>query len=862
MSEEMSPTSRWRRMETLFHRASELDSDARASYLDAECAGDEQLRREVEALLGVTAVTNVVERAVASEAREMTEDLQPGDAFGPFRIEAQLGRGGMGAVYQASRTDRDFSQRVALKLVQSHLRAEEWTRRFVRERQILARLEHPYIARLLDGGSIAGRPYIAMEFVEGITVERFVRENELPTRARVELFGKICEAVGYAHGQLVVHRDIKPQNILVSADGTPKLLDFGIAKPMDEEGVDLLTRASERILTPQYAAPEQVLGQAITTATDVYALGALLYVMLTGNEPFESTGLSGFALEKAICEQDPAAPSTVKKIDSDLDHIVARAMRKEPSQRYSSVAALEADLDRYLKGFPVEARRGSWQYRTSKFLRRRAGTVVAIGVVIGTLAGGVVSTRIQQQKAEKRLGEVRELANRFLFEFHDSIAALPGATKARQMVVARAVEYLDRLAVETGGDAALERDLAAGYEKIRDIQFGISFGHLNDVEGAMKSGRRAIALREKLYQLNPKDPKELEMLSRAVYTLGRLMVDSGGGLDEVAQLIERSRKLFAQLDQMNPDVKRSLRQASALADLEAMLAVAKGDGPNAVKAGRKSVELQERVVAHEPTTERKSALVNSLMGLGDSLLLADNKPLEAIVEYGRAYDLLERGVRQEMKGLEGKMMLGQLVARTGLAYAIAKRHKEALPFRREAVQIAEEVAAADPQNALTARDLAVAYINASQNEYKVGSKQEAIRLARRMVEMFAVALKQSPDSVQARMDYATSLEDLADYLVRTEARDEPEKLMKEAIAIREQEVKRDPQRGVLKSHLAHAWSQLGDFHARWGEKSVARKWYLQALQSYDELEKAGRTNGLDRSDRENTLNHLAQLDKK
>ena len=852
----MSDTAhRWRRIETLFHRAIALNAQERAALLDRECANDAGLRSTLDDLIESDSESGVVELAIAAEARYAVEEILPGEIFGAFRLEELLGHGGMGAVYRAVRIDQEFSQQVAIKLVRSHLRTEDWTRRFLRERQILARLNHPYIARLLDGGSLNGRPYIVMEYVEGVTVDVFVQRHALSVRDRIVLFQKVCQAVGYAHGQLVVHRDIKPQNILVEPGGVPKLLDFGIAKPLGEEEDGALTKASQRVLTPQYAAPEQVLGEPITTATDIYSLGALLYFLLTRRAPFDASGLSGFALEKAICEQDPPAPSTVVKLDPDVDAIVARAMRKEPARRYGSVAALEADLDRWLGGYPVEAGRGNWQYRTRKFLRRRAGAVLAGLLLSGSLAGGFASTRIQQQKAERRLEEVRELANRFLFEFHDSIAALPGATKSRQMVVARAVEYLNRLAAETGDDRRLEGDLAAGYERIRDIQYGYDFGHLNDVEGAVASAQRAVSLREKLLAGAPGDATALAAAAKANLDVASLLADTGASLDQAKSYLDTAQRLFAESGQTPAGSVVQLRNESAVAYAAAAIENAKGEGAKAVAAARHAVALQQEVYAAGRSPGDAPRLITTMQMLGDALLLGSNLPLEALAEYQRALQILpalSAGVQEEMNRT-------QLLARVGLAYAIAGRHREALPYRRQALILAERMAARDPQNALTARVLAVACLNGAQNEYKVGSKAEAVRLARRMVVMFEVAMQQSGGSGQSRTDYAAALEDLADYLVRTEGRAEPEALLQKAIALREEIVRLDPQRGVYQSHLAHAWTQFGDSYARWGERAKAEVMYGKALSAYEKLEREKRINGLDRSDWERTKKHFSKL---
>jgi len=418
-----SPTDGPLRVREVFDAALEADPSARADVLEELCAGDEALRREVEALLAASGAGEEMLWSLAARLRtpreraggESEEEPLPGEVvegrrLGAYRLLRRIGQGGMGTVYLAERDDDQFEKRVAVKVLPLGLGSDATRRRFLAERRILARLEHPGIARLLDAGVAAdGTPYFVMEYVEGVPIDRYCEEHECGIEARIELFLQVCEAVEYAHTHRVVHRDLKPANILVTPGGRVKLLDFGIAKALDEHAVGeatTLTRLSGRPMTPAYASPEQLRGEAVTAATDVYALGVLLYQLLTGQPPYEVRGLSPEELERRITTREPTLPSVALRraaegeavdavpfdarrgawrLRGDLDTIVLMALRKEPERRYPSAAALADDLVRHRKGRPVAARPDSLTYRTGRLLRRRSAAAALAALL---LAGG------------------------------------------------------------------------------------------------------------------------------------------------------------------------------------------------------------------------------------------------------------------------------------------------------------------------------------------------------------------------------------------------------------------------------------------------------------------------------------------
>ena len=521
----------------------------RGAVIARACAGDEELRHQVESLLQSAVDASplfevpALNTPGASEAlAEATgiEAARIGTLVGPYRIVRELGHGGMGSVYLAERADGEFEQHVAIKFVAGGVLNDVLSRRFREERRILATLDHPNIARLLDGGTTAdGLPYVVMEYVAGEPIEEFCRSHGLGVRAQVQLVQRLCAAVRHAHQRLIIHRDVKPSNILVTPDGTPKLLDFGIATLADP-GPLPRARTLTRALTLETASPEQLRGDTITIAVDIYALGLLLFQLLTGQSPYASKSSSEPELISAICEEVPAAPSSVvaaggsarahERIERDLDLIVLKALRKEPDRRYQSVAQFSDDLQRYLDGRPVLAAPDSGRYRAAKFIRRHRAGVAAASVAIAAVLGGAAVAayqarvaQLERARAEQRFQDVRRLTDSFLFEFHDAIADLPGSLKARQLVVKRATEYLDGLANEARDDVTLQRELATANQRLATILGGGGVSNLGDFPGAQARYARALELRERLATRTKPDAADIASLAELHVTLARFL---------------------------------------------------------------------------------------------------------------------------------------------------------------------------------------------------------------------------------------------------------------------------------------------------------------------------------------------------
>jgi len=508
---DMTP-EQWQRVRVLFKAASKMSDAERAAYLRVECADDQALFDEVMALMVSDEIgEDHLHAAIQSVADSLTgtdSDSNVGhEDIGPYRIVDTLGRGGMGTVYLAERADQHFQHRVAIKVLDQHRSSPDLVARFRQERQILANLDHPNIAKLFDGGETAdGLPYLVMEHIDGLPITEYCDQKHLTTRARLELMESVCKAVQFAHQNLVIHRDIKPSNILVTKSGIPKLLDFGIAKlmrPEDMQHTIAVTVSSARMLTPGNASPEQVRGETVTTATDVYSLGVLLYQLLTGQFPYEITSYRPADLEKIICDSIPTRPSNrfdlksgtgtmdsieensqlraatparlTKQLRGDLDNIVLVAMRKEAERRYATVRQLQQDIGNYLQHRPVLARRESLGYLTSKFVRRNRWAVAAgmafLAVVIGLTSFYTVQLAEQRDHAQLEAAKAQEVATFLtdLFTEADPQRSLGKPVSAKQMLDNGAARIKDELTSQPELQAALMATIGESYRNMSDL---------------------------------------------------------------------------------------------------------------------------------------------------------------------------------------------------------------------------------------------------------------------------------------------------------------------------------------------------------------------------------------------------------
>jgi non-specific serine/threonine protein kinase/serine/threonine-protein kinase len=636
-------------------------------------------------------------------------------ALDRYRLIERIGSGGMGVVYKALRADEAFSKLVAIKIVQQgpdQLRHEAVLQRFCQERRILASLEHPNIARLLDGGSTPeGMPFLVMEFVEGVPIDRYLSQRKATEREILEVFRTLCSAVSYAHQKLVVHRDLKPANIFVTADGTAKLLDFGIAKLLDGSGEKTMTGSGA--LTPEYASPEQVRGEAITTATDVYSLGVLLYQLLSGSRPYRAAG-GVLELAQAICAETPAsmASRAGRRISADLENIVQKALRKEPDRRYASVEQFSGDIRRYLDGYPVIARPDTSGYRAWKFAGRNRVAIGLGAAILLTLLAGAAATAWQAHLANQRFQDVRELADAYLFEFHDAIKDLPGSTPARQLVVRRGIQYLDKLERQRGNDDSLARDLGKAYLQVGSVQGATNTPSLGDRAGAMVSYRKALALLQPLEAKAPQNEETGVELSDAYGSIAESLQYSGD-LNGAAANYRKSEALLNRLAAARP----------------------------------KSVEVRTRLAYAE-------MYLGSLLGNNEISNLGDTKGAMELSQKSRA--LLETLVKERPAQRELRASLSSIYQRLAAMDQALDNKDKAIAWFRMCVPVEEELIREEPLNVIYRRQSAITNRSLALILLRVGDLAEARRRSARSAELFLQLAQQDPANMEAQEALADS----------------------------------------------------------------------------------------------------------
>ncbi len=579
--------ARWAQIKALFEATVDLPAAKRAPLI-AAAALDGQALTELRSLLAhhdeaTTGQAFMADNAAQALAEEPAIAARAGQRLGAWEIVRAIGAGGMGEVFEARRADGQYDGRAAVKLLKRGMDSAAVLQRFAQERQALARLSHPHIARLLDAGaSEEGLPYFVLEYVDGQPIDEAVRG--LSVEDRLKLFLQLADAVAHAHRNLLVHRDLKPGNVLVDTEGNVKLLDFGIAKALDPlEGKEgNTTVGGERPYTPNYASPEQVRGEPVSTATDIYSLGVLLYQMLTGTRPTGRNATTPAEAARSVLEDEPTRPSrltaeqvpdpqwlaTRKRLQGDLDNILLKALEKPAERRYASVDALAADVRAHLAGYPVSARAPSAGYLLSRFIGRNkvavAAAAVALLAVLGGAAAALWQARLAQEQrvlAERRFDEVRQFARTMLFDVDTALR--DGPTAGREKLVATALQYLDRLSSERLTDAALLRDVAEAYERVGDIQGNPSQANLGRPGDAQKSQEKALALRESALLLAPGDAANLAGLASTHERLGDVVRGQGQLLQAGRHYAQAARHLVSLAAARPDDVKAQLQSVES-----------------------------------------------------------------------------------------------------------------------------------------------------------------------------------------------------------------------------------------------------------------------------------------------------------
>ena len=793
--------ARLQAIESIFHAALGVEPARRDTFLREQCASDEGLRREVEALLAAHETAGgFIETPIASLDERLFEDEETdrliGQSVGHYEITSRIGSGGMGAVYLARRADRQYEKQVAIKLIKRGMDTEAMLRRFRNERQILAGFDHPNIARLLDGDTTEdGLPYFVMEYVEGLPIDEYCDRQALDVTQRLQLFRQVCAAVSYAHRRAVIHRDLKTSNILVGADGVPKLLDFGIARLL-QPGETLeapATLLEQRVLTPEYASPEHLCGEPVTTASDVYSLGVVLYRLLTGQLPHRLKAQSADDMAHIVGRTEPQRPSAVtdatsgRRLRGDLDNIVLMALRKEPERRYPSVEQFSEDIGRHLDALPVLARRDTLAYRAGKFVRRNTAASVAAALVVLSLVGGIVMTTRQAERAreqeaialaekaraEHRFNEVRQLARSVLFDYHDAIKDLSGATAIRERLVKDGLAYLDSLAGEAGDDPELQRELAAAYDRVGDVRGeNYAAASLGDTTGATDSYMKALRIREALVAASPGDAQNRRDLAASYRKIGVQLIETS----EHVQGMDYLRKGIAVLEPLAAEqpANAEIRQDLAAAYNSLGLALEDtGDPAKALEQHRKALALREALVAAEPGSQKlRRSLVITDINLGRALVLSGD-------------------------------------FRGGLA------------SNRKALVTCEALLAESPDSADFRRLLAVSYQNDGDYRAILGDVQGALASFRKKLPFDEQALAEDPDNAAACGDLAYTRERMGDLLAKVAAYAEALANYRKALAEYEKVGAESSEFLSLRFHAILVRGGIGEMLARLGERGAA-----------------------------------------
>jgi len=713
------------RIEAIFSEALAAPSEERNALIEARSNGDQELAAEVASLLKACEVEESLTASRQLAPKAGRETGAESKAIGPYVLDRLLGRGGMGAVYLAHRADGQFEQQVAIKLIDLPLATGQFRDRFRQERQILAGLQHPFIARLLDGGVTAsGDLYLAMEYVDGVPIHRFCAEKHLTEAQRLTLFLRVCEAVEFAHQNLVVHRDLKPDNILVADDGTPRLLDFGTAKllsPTLAVPGSELTREGYQSFTPQYASPEQVLGNPITTASDTYSLGVLLYLILTGAMPYDLKEFTTAEMLRAICEESPRRPSQATgaddRLDADLEAILLKALRKEPRERYLTAEQLASDIRAYLGGQPVAARQGTLRYRTCKFARRNRLALAGAAFLAVTLVAGVAGVAWQarvadaeRRKAEARSADLRLLSNSLLSELDEAIKQLPGSTGVQKLLVTRVLEHLDRMAQDAQGDRLTRLDLVDAYVRLGNIQGNPYDQNLGDPDGGLSSLDKAIALAEPLAPDGSSDQKALRALAIAQESRSEILFGTARTQEAIVSMQASVKTYDRSIETPGVSANLICDVASAYGTLGDELGqtgtASLADTAAALKAFRKSIALDDRALGIDPNFVRaKRGLSINQMKIGNVEMETD--PALALKDFQTAMERADALPKAEQENLSTLRMRAMLMRKKANALVQLGEYSKATELFTQVARIHQYFVAADSQDLRALADLEV-----------------------------------------------------------------------------------------------------------------------------------------------------------
>jgi len=697
----------------------------------------------------------------------------------------------MGEVYLAER-ENEFRRRVAIKLIRPGMASLEVTRRFLIERQTLAALNHPQIVRLIDGGTTEDNlPYLVVDYVDGRPIDAYADGHSLNISQRLKLFIEVCGAVHHAHQNLIVHCDLKPSNILVTEDGVPMLLDFGIAKLLDPGSLGVSTivaRTRQRAFTPDYASPEQLRGEPVTTATDVYALGVILYELLSGHSPYRTTASGALAdWIKSVCEEDAEPPSTAirretvveteepeaprkitpaevsrsregdpqrleRRLRGDLDAIVLKALRKDPRDRYGSVDQMAEDIRRHLDGRPVLARKHTGLYVARKFFSRHKIGVAAAAMVLLAVAAGIATTMWEARIAARRFDYVRQLAHTFLFDVYDSVQNLPGSTQVRGLIARTGTDYLDRLAGDAAGDPGLQLELAEGYLKLGNVEGNPYNPSKGDSAKALENYRKALPLAQAAWLSRPHDPRSEQTLARVHVAFADTLPFQGKAADALDH-VKQAEKLFGDIAAAAPASAEAKLDLSGAWDAEGDIqggarTFSLGHDELATAAYEKALALIPDLAPSDPFYLRGTrGRAVELAHLGDMEIRA-HRIEPGLADYDQSLHTAEALARTHPNDTRVEDVLAVVLNKIASEKTQIGDNKGAIESYRRALAMDESILAADPNNEKARSGiLAVSKNMGDLNYYNLNNIPEALANYRKAEQMLEAQSREDPGNV-------------------------------------------------------------------------------------------------------------------
>ncbi|MGI8467922.1 MAG: protein kinase domain-containing protein [Pyrinomonadaceae bacterium] len=797
----------YRKVKDIFMSALEVLPNERAEFLAANCA-DKNLLAEVESLfeareqagefLNNVSAADTIFNSVAGH------DKFIGQKINHYHIEREIGRGGMGVVFLATRDD--FHQQAAIKLIKRGMDSDAILERFHREREILAALNHSFIAHLLDGGTTAdGLPYCVMEYVEGVPVNEYCKSKNLSEKETLELFRKICEAVQFAHQKLVVHRDLKPSNILITADGTPKLLDFGIAKLLNSTDAGD-TQTSQRALTPAYASPEQISGAPVDTTSDVYSLGKILAELLKIRSK-KSQSQTENENSKSIFAKIKNTPRSAFRIprSKDLQNILTMALREESVRRYGSVEKFSEDIRRYLVGLPITARKDTFSYRTAKFIRRKRFAVAVALLFILTLVGGLIATlwqareaRREREIAERRLDNLRKISGSLVTEIHGAIRDLPGSLPARQLLLTHAVEQLDALAAESSDNPALQDELAQAYfnsAQLPDMRLAekdailkkeiaiyqtliagnsenvhyreqmalgeIALGDITKIRGsaagALELHQAGVALLEQVVKNEPDAAAHRVNLSNAYLNTATIYILKGDveAASQMTQKVLTTTKELQKADAAEPDLNQIIDEAQIQIGVEETLAGNYKMGIAELRRMLAEYKIENNKTPNDTRVNYYLWVINRRLA---GALEKSGDPSAASEPLQTALSIIESLLAESPKDLGYNRNSAITNIYYGQLLVHQKHPAEAIKYFRRALDLSEKVLENDTDNAESKADLARANANLGNALFLNDRAEEGLDYLNKAVNLFGEICPVDNENAQLQIDYAQTLD--------------------------------------------------------------------------------------------------------